>query len=155
MIGVDVSGLRAVVDALQRYPREAMDAGADAASAYLLNVLRTYPPYRYVSVAQAGGWRSERQRRYVMAAIRDGRITVPYRRTQRLRRGWQVVGSGTDTIIVNETPYAGYVMGDMEQTLGHMLRGWDILSTILRDREAQIERRYDAAARKVARRMGL
>ena len=60
-------------------------------------------------------WTSERQRRYVMAAIRSGRIVVPYRRTGRLREGWQINtrldGNGATMSVTNSVEYAAGVMG--------------------------------------------
>jgi len=57
-------------------------------------------------------WQSDKQRRYVMAAIRDGRIKVPYRRTGNLANRWKVVRTTEGVIITNSADYSVYVVGD-------------------------------------------
>jgi len=63
-------------------------------------------------------WVSERQRRYVMAGIRSGRIAVPYRRTGALRGGWQINtrldGNGATMSVSNTVEYAVGVMGQRQ-----------------------------------------
>jgi hypothetical protein len=98
--------------------------------------LKHYPPYKYVTRKSAYGraFKTEKQRRYVMAKIRSGEIAPGYpHRTGNLQRGWTMAGEGTKTTIENATPYAGYVMGNDEQTKMHRKIGWrkvaDIIST--------------------------
>jgi hypothetical protein len=61
-------------------------------------------------------WASERQRRYVMWAIRHGEITVPYQRTYTYKHGWnierKVEQDGDSMRLYTEVPYARYVTGD-------------------------------------------
>ncbi len=59
-------------------------------------------------------WRSEKQRRFVMAKLRKAN-NLPYRRTGKLRGGWKLVTViSRDSITValgNDVPYAGFVTG--------------------------------------------
>lgn len=94
--------------------------------------LMHYVPYKYISVKQAGGWKSDKQRRFVMAMIREGRIDpgVPHR-TGRLQRAWNI--NQDDTKIVNNESYAPFVMGNDEQTRGHQLRGWRVVEQVIKN----------------------
>jgi hypothetical protein len=94
--------------------------------------LKHYVPYKYVTVEQAGGWKSDKQRRYVMAMIREGKIDpgAPHR-TGELQRGWEYADKGTRWTITNETPYAGYVMGDNDQANMQRLIGWRVVSEVI------------------------
>jgi len=97
--------------------------------------LMHYVPYQYVSVQQAyGGFKSDKQRRYVMAMIREGRIDpgVPHR-TGELQGGWgyNMTSDGRYTI-KNRTPYAEYVMGDERQSNMHRLIGWRKVSEVVK-----------------------
>ena len=70
---------------------------------------------------------SERQRRFVMASIRSGAITVPYHRSGRLGRSWVKQPLNGGMAIISRLAYAPYVVGDGEQAAYH--RGtWDVLS---------------------------
>ena len=154
-IGVDLYG----IDDLKRKinyitSEEAAGAGIEEANQHLVEILRAYPPYRYVPIRQAGGWRSEKQRRYVMAAIRRGEINVPYARTQTLNRSWKTVGAGVQQIVVNETPYAGFVMG-AAQTQGHALRGWSPYGERIRAAMPRLSQIFARGYRRFLRSIGL
>jgi hypothetical protein len=118
--------------------------------------MEEYQPYKYVSLQQAyGGFKSDKQRRYFFAALKDGRIQVPYKRTQTLRRRWQIIGNGRNTIIANETPYAQYVMGDNTQSRMHNLIGWKTLATRLKEHREKLEKVMYAAVKKTIHKLGL
>lgn len=83
------------------------------------NELATYPP------AYAGDppheWASEKQRRYVMWAIKTGRIQVPYKRTGKYGWEWRIQrdrsipqSDGIAYRLYNKQPYAVWVSGDAE-----------------------------------------
>lgn len=71
-------------------------------------------------------WKSERQRRYVMAKLRREN-NLPYRRTGQLAAGWRVVSNTRGNIgeiaILNSSAYARYVQGDDAQPF-HRDTGW-------------------------------
>ena len=64
-------------------------------------------------------WRSKKQLRFVMAKLRRER-NIPYQRTGKLKRGWNVTTEKTpDGLIVsveNSTPYARFVTGALPVT---------------------------------------
>jgi hypothetical protein len=153
-IGVDITGITEAQRKLQHLPQAVIDAAMDAANETALNALRTYDPYRYVPRA-AVGWASEKQRRYVMAAIRRGEITVPYKRTQNLRRGWRKIGSGAQAIIANEVGYAGYVMGDTEQARRFSIMPWRRLMQRIQQAMPTIIKRAEAAIKQAVKGLGL
>lgn len=154
-IAIDTAAIKRIADGLDKLPDEAADLGVENANEYLLNVERMNAPYKYVSIAEQGGFKSDKQRRYVMAAIRYGRITIPYSRTQTLSQGWQLLGSGRNQLLVNETPYAQYVKDLPTQSYGHMLRGWKTLQEDIIERGAEIVRRFDAGVKNAIKRLGL
>lgn len=57
-------------------------------------------------------WASDKQRRYVMAAIRRGEIIVPYRRSGTLASSWRAARTPNGATITNSKYYAHYVVGD-------------------------------------------
>jgi len=87
--------------------------------------LKHYSPYKYITVEQSGGWKSDKQRRYVMAMINEGKIDpgVPHR-TGELQRGWKYAAAGSLYTITNDTPYGHWVMGPGTQTQMHAMGGW-------------------------------
>jgi len=65
-------------------------------------------------------YKSERQRRFVMANIRNGKITVPYvrgrgnklRGSETLNRSYRVDLQGDTVVLTSSASYARYVVGD-------------------------------------------
>ena len=154
-IGIEITGDKELAERLGKLSPEMQDAGVESANAYVVNKQQAYIPYKYVSVAQSGGWKSERQRRYVMAAIRSGEISIPYSRTQNLRKGWKTLGTGRNQIIVNEVPYSKWVKDIKTQSQGHMLRGWDVIQDDLRNWSKGILQKFEEGVRKAQKKLGL
>lgn len=78
-------------------------------------------------------WKSERQRRFVMAKLRREN-NLPYRRTHDLSRAWRIVAlipelGVAEIILVNDTPYAQFVQGQYQQPY-HIDTGWQNVQTI-------------------------
>ena len=69
-----------------------------------------YPPKN----TQRMRWVSERQRRYVMAAIRRGDIQVPYQRTGNLANRWSATQTQDGATLQNTADYAHWVVGDLK-----------------------------------------
>lgn len=111
--------------------------------------LKHYPPYKYISRKRAYGktFQSDKQRRYVMAMIREGKIDpgAP-KRTGRLQRGWVRGGRGTDIIIKNTAPHVLPVMGDETQSRHERLVGWRMVSDVI---ESNLKGAQQAAERAV------
>lgn len=62
---------------------------------------------------------SEKQRRFVMASINNGDITVPYKRgiskqSQRMNRSFKIVRTPRDVMITNTATYWTYVIGSKQ-----------------------------------------
>lgn len=96
-------------------------AGMRLSSEAVIKQAQIYPapsrkPYPFVS---------EKQRRYVIMAIRKGIIQVPYRRRQSSGLGgaWSFrlanAGSRVESIITNATPYGHWVMHPTVQARYH------------------------------------
>lgn len=156
-VGVDVSGIEEIVDALKDLPEEAQDQAVDEVNTYLLNVLRAYPPYRHVPFKRAyGAWFSEKQRKYVMARIHEGSITPGRpKRTQQFSQGWHQIGEGRNSILANETPYGPYLVGDNEQARMPKQIGWKKLGDTIKERMDQIMRRAEAGVKNAIKKLGL
>lgn len=156
---LEVTGIRELQAKLKALPPEYQDAITDDVLAYLKEVFVKYPSYKYVArrtaYPEVGGWFSEKQRKFVMASIRQGTIKIPYRRSQTLSRGWKVHGRGRSSFLANETGYAHLVMGDNTQERGARARGWSMISQIISDRMPRIIEKADAALKKAIKRLGL
>lgn len=155
-IGIDIKEVPPLGPLLRKLPETVRDLVVDEVAEYLINVLRKNAPYRYVSRYAAYGqtFVSDKQRKFVMAAIREGRIMIPYKRSQNLSKSWKQIGKGYQSIIVNEAPYAAYVVGDDDQTLHEAKVGWEKVGITISTREDQIERRALAAAQKAINHLG-
>lgn len=139
---------------LQKYladvPVKARRAATNAAADHLIGELSRYPKYKEVSrkaaYPEVRGWFSARQRRYVMARIRSGRIDPGYpHRTGRLRRGWRKKGEGYKVMIENTTDYAGHVMGQRDQARQPQLAGWRKVLDVANDSASEMRRAADLA----------
>lgn len=145
---------------LRNLPRAAQDAASQEVAEYMLDVERIYPPYSYVTRAQAypgapagPGWFSARQRKFVMAAIRDGRINPgSSHRTQTFRNAWRIEDRGVDAFLVNETPYGIHLK---DPRANHMaLIGWTTIDQDIEKRQSQILRKAQAGIDKAIRKLG-
>jgi hypothetical protein len=145
------------MDKLAKMPtavhEEVTRAGADET----VKAMRVYPAEKSISRTQAYGtpFFTDKQRRYFFWALRKGIITVPYRRTNNLRDNWVIIGQGLNEMVVNETPYAGLVMGDNEQSRMSRQIGWKTLAQRLRENEQKLAKVLKSAADKALRKLGL
>lgn len=156
-VDIVIDGLEELRSKLDRFPPEAQNEAGDMVSDYVLNIMREYAPYKYIPYKAAyGGFFSDKQRKYVMAAMREGRMSAgaPHR-TQKLRQGWKKMGGGADTLVYNDVPYAGYVVGDGDQANMHTMIGWWTVSSRLGERSEQIERLAKAGVDKAIKKLGL
>lgn len=155
-IAIDIVGLKELQAKLKGLPEAAQDAIVDDVSKYYLNVLREYPPRKYVSRMEAYGqtFFSDKQRRYFFAALADGRIQTPYNRTQALSKGWKQIGRGKESILANEMPYADLVMGEGQSRMSQKI-GWKTLPDIIKERWAKAMEIADAAVKKAIKKMRL
>jgi len=91
-------------------------------------------PYKYISRRNAyggyrghdrAGWKSDKQRRFVMAKIREGKITpgTP-NRSNKIAEGWKVRGSGVEAQLYNAAPGAVWVHDNNFQAMQPAMAGW-------------------------------
>lgn len=156
-VGIEIAGLEELIAKLEALPGEVQDEAIEAVNAYILNVLKAYPPYAHVTFKNAyGGWFSDKQRRYVMARIREGTITPgKANRSQQFAREWDVLGYGRNSIIVNQTPYGPYLVGDTEQARMPQKIGWKKLGDTIKERMEQIIRHADIGVKNAIKKLGL
>lgn len=140
MIKFSVRGVEKLQAFFKKLPADARKIAAPAVATYLIGNdargLKHYVGYKYVSRKSAYGqtFSSDKQRRYVMAKIREGEITPGSpRRTNALKRGWayKLQGGGYGASIYNPVPYAGYVMGDGSQANQPRLVGWRTMMAVV------------------------
>lgn len=148
---------------IDHLPDKLADPVTEDVANYLITVFQQYPPYQYVSRAEAfpdaiittkggkqlKGWFSWAQFRYVMAAINDGTIQPgkPHR-TQTFRKGWKKIGKGRNLIIANEVPYGPYLKGPGEQSRMMVIIGWTDVERDTAERVKRITERANAALKK-------
>lgn len=92
-------------------------------------------------------FKSDKQRRFFFAALRDGRITVPYRRTGTLGRRWttSVSNSGLDIRgeVGNVTNYGPFVQSAESQAPIHQGR-WRTAERVVEEMEPQIQDLFES-----------
>lgn len=166
-IGIDITGDKEIMTALQKLPTEVGGEVVDSLSKYIIDVYKHYPTPKRVSRAEAfpnlsittpsgktlQGYSSWAQFKKIMSLVSSGQ--VPYKRTQTLRNNWKQYGSGMKSIIANETPYSGYVMGSNTQQSRHLrMIGWMNFDKIFTERREQINRKMSAAINKALSKLG-
>lgn len=119
----ELDGVKEATGALERIRNLKRLAGQmEIAVKNLQFALKIYPP-------QIKGvhmmFVSEKQRRYFFAALADGTIQVPYRRTRTLGRRWttkvEFINGGVVGTVGNVTPYAPLVQGRETQAGIHYM----------------------------------
>jgi len=146
-VGIDIQGITTLNERLKRLPKEAKDAGVESANEYIVNIMKVEPP----KPNRPFVWSSDKQRRYVMAKIREGGYTG---RTQQLRNAWKTVGTGYNQIVANETPYAEFVQGD-NQIIGHKTNNWQTTTDNLKAKGKEILKKFDAGVKRALKKLKL
>lgn len=128
---MQVLGLEDVASRISSLPEACKDEILTDVGEYGLTIIRQYAPQNYVSRAQAypdapagPGWFSDKQRKFVMAGLRDGTLSSPYRRTGGLAASWSFERSGTAGFWASDYPAAPFVMGFAAQSRHEKLVGW-------------------------------
>lgn len=149
-IGIDVTGEKEIANKIAKLPYAVADDGVEEANVYILaKVSQNAPSHR----GEPFRWSSDRQRRAAFAKMRE-QGGPPYRRTQQLRKGWELLGSGRNQIIINEVPYAKWVK-DKTQIIGHRLREWTTVDQDIKQNMARILQKFQAGAKKAMKKLGL
>lgn len=105
MIRITIDGLDEALRQLRVNWGDVVQKAGRAAAEKVLEVAKVYPsPSR-----RAQPFVSNKQRRFFFAALRDGRITVPYRRTNALASAWTISPTGAGADATNAHPHAAFV----------------------------------------------
>ena len=148
-IGIDVAGIKEVRVALGKLPDAVIDTGVETSNKYMLEVEQQYAPSHKGEPFQ---WTSDKQRRAAFANMRK-QGGPPYKRTQRLKKGWKLIGSGRNQILANEVAYAQYVKDP--PIVGHKLREWTSLDQDVAKSTPKLVKKFEEGARKAIKKLGL
>ncbi len=112
---------------------------------HLKDKIADYPSQKYVSIQEAGGWASEKQRIYVIAMLASGAWDSPYRRGQSgssedLADKWTItsIDGGLGAKVGNNVSYGPYVQDPDEQSKMMELRGWQTTDDVAKDEADQV-----------------
>lgn len=112
--------------------------------------LKHYTPYRHITRKAAYGqtFKSDKQRRFVMAMIAEGRIDpgAPHR-TGRMQRAWVKTGRLTTTRIINAEEHTPFVMGTGTQARLNAKVGWRDVASVIASNMAGAIRHAEAKIR--------
>lgn len=127
-------------ETIAQLPKNIRGKALEPVAQYYLKQFKKYPRYKYKSRAGAypevNGYFSDKQRRFVMAGIADGRIT-PGRsqRTNALREGWHIEGKNTPLKIVNDEDGAVFAFDPVYQARQLDAVGWKDLDEMTQENE--------------------
>jgi hypothetical protein len=132
-----MSTLSTLVHKIERLKQET--AAARGAAEHLAGKLRVYPPPSYGKrsggSASAGktAWKTVRQQRYFFWALKQGRLTLPYRRTGQFKQNWVITAqnNGLTQLISNATPCGPLLMDKQRQSLQAKRTGWPTVEAVL------------------------
>jgi hypothetical protein len=143
LIGIDITGVKELIEKLEKLPANLGDAGTERANKYIVEYERIYPGSKKGERFQ---WTSAKQRAAFFATNGFGR-GIPTQRSFQLRWGWKVQGKGRSQTVINDTPYTRWVKTDADQQIGLKQRGWDTIETDLRERQPKITEAFDRGVR--------
>jgi len=134
---IEIEGLDELVRKLDDLAKlTKVHAGMEAAALYLKGKIAQYPPRKHITIQQAGGWASDKQRRWFFWALNKGAIDVPYRRgispgSEDLAHKWTTnYDKGKfEAVVGNNASYARFVMGDKQTKMMQMI-GWKTVETV-------------------------
>lgn len=160
-VKAEIRGIEKVQDYLATLKRGQVKVVLLAIGEWLIGTpqrgLKHYQPYKYVPIRKAGGFKSDKQRRFVMAMIREGKIDpgVPHR-TGNTQRAWHLDegSNGYKPVIVNATKGALYTRSDTLQSKLNALAGWRKVSDIISTNIAGAIRHAQAAINELIRKKG-
>lgn len=118
-------------------------------------VARTYPKQNHTIASEMFSFESDKQRRWFFANLREGKIQVPYKRSNKLKNNWELTSEGTKAVVENAVPYAPFVHGPERQTAMMAAIGWPTTQEIVDDIEGSgkvrriVERVIDMALKRL------
>jgi hypothetical protein len=139
-VTVDADVLIAIADTARKSPKlmaTAYDRATRRLRKRLIDDLSVEPPKPTYPLR----WKSDKQRRYVMAKLR-AENNLPYQRTGALIKAWKVVltpdADGSIMTVSNNAPAARYVVGDDQQPF-HIDTGWPSAARVIADYRVEAE----------------
>lgn len=141
----ETKGLREVLsgigDAASGLEQELHRIGGAKARKVAVEALEEYPPQSH----KKQPFKTDKSRRAFFAMLKRGQITVPYERTERLKRAWAratpIYTSGGGMQLTNPIPHADWVQGE-DQAAYHE-GNWKTVKQILDAIEPDIEQAYE------------
>lgn len=161
---IEVIGLEQVASRIKSLPPELKKQVLADVAEYGLDELdrqESQTPKRYVTRRAAYGatFFSRKQRAYFFAALRDGRIQVPYHRRNRIGKGWNAEIHQDYVAFGNKWPWAPYVIGIAGQSRHERMVGWrnawDYINNKLSFRSSRFRNVVMGAYQKVIRKLQL
>lgn len=133
----------------QKFDKIGSLAGVKAAmknaGIHLKGEISKYPPRRHITIQQAGGWASDKQRRWFFWALRSGNIEVPYRRGQSpgsedLGQRWAITtrNRGFTVIVGNNASYGSFVQAHDRQSRMMKMIGWKTDQQVLDENKHEV-----------------
>jgi len=146
MIKITVKNAKNVQEFLKKVAVGFKNTASYAIAEYLVgderHGLKHYPPYKHVSYKEAypenaefGGFFSRKQQGYVMSQIKSGGIDPGVSVSNRYYGdAWTIErGDASRYVMKNDVGYAGYLVGDTQQSRLFELKGWRKVSQNIRD----------------------
>jgi hypothetical protein len=123
------------------------------ATAHVQNKIAQYPPS---PAGRKQGFKTDKQRRYFFWALKNGKITLPYKRTGTLGRKWttSVSADGRTGRVGNNTPYARVVQDSSYEKYSHYHKetGWITIQNVAKNEQRAVtgyfERQYERYTRR-------
>ena len=126
------------------------------AGTHLKGEISRYPGRKHITIQQAGGWKSDKQRRWFFAALRSGEIEVPYRRGQSpgsedLGQRWTVTtrNQGFTVIVGNNASYGPFVQAHDSQSRMMKVIGWKTDQQVLDENKHEVVGYLEDAIKKI------
>lgn len=98
---------------------------------------------------------TRKQRAFVMRAIREGLIEVPWRRamsagSEALSKSWatEIENDGLRAVIGNDTSYGPFVQDRENQSLFHQQTGWITVQDVQEQTQPVLAKKFASAVRK-------
>lgn len=128
-VSIDDAAVKRMLTRLES--AEPFKAGLKAMGGYLRGRMAVYPPTEGNRPPQR--FVSERQRRWFFAALKDGSLQIPYRRTGNLAKKWgqAEADGGLTQVVGNDAAYAPYVVGHESQSAYMRGLGWKTTADVV------------------------
>jgi len=149
-LSITTVGAEALSAKLGLLAPEAIKIGLEDAAEYTQLQMQTYPGQKHVPMI----WVSEKQRRYVMARIRDGSIQVPRSRTYGLQGSWTKSVSGYTATIAAGASYAHWVQGEDQARMMSSI-GWQTTKQFVSNKAAQVFHMFELGVKRAIAMLGL